>query len=178
MTHPTRRTGIALALLSAILLISGCKESPLWQTDGPIDRHVLIGAWRANVAFKSGPLAGIKDLQFLYAYNHGFTMTESSNYDEAANSSPPAYGVWKWVGGRKYQTKYLFFTTKTPDSTTGAPNAGDWWPAGHGELTEIIQMSKDGRTYRSTIKLDTFDNAGKLVPGSGEGSAAAVRIDF
>ena len=32
----------------------------------------------------------MKGLEFLYAYNAGGTMTESSNYDEAANSSPPS----------------------------------------------------------------------------------------
>ncbi len=33
----------------------------------------------------------MKDLEFLYSYNAGGTMTESSNYDEAAN-----YAVKRW----------------------------------------------------------------------------------
>ncbi|MEO7868303.1 MAG: hypothetical protein ABIU54_11750 [Candidatus Eisenbacteria bacterium] len=175
MAHHDSRTGITLALISAMLLVSGCSSQ---QTDGAINRDSLVGAWRSKIAFKSGPFAAVKDLEFLHAYNVGGTMTESSNYDEAANSSPPAYGVWKLIGERKYQTKYVFFTTKAPDSTNGAPNAGDWWPAGHGELTERIHLSEDGRTYTSSIKLDTFDNAGKLMPGSGEGTGAAERINF
>lgn len=175
MTYLKQRTSITLALLSAVLLITGCTSGP---TDGSIDRGRLVGAWRSKIEFQSGPFAGVKDLEFLHAYNAGGTMTESSNYDEAANSSPPAYGVWKLTGERKYETKYVFFTTKAPDSTAGAPSAGDWWPAGHGELTERIHLSEDGRTYTSSIKLDTFDKAGKLMPGSGEGTGAAERIDF
>jgi len=178
MTHPNRRTGITLALLSAVLLITGCTKGSSPQPVGWIEDSRLTGAWRSKIDFQSGPFTGVKDLEFLYAYNAGGTMTESSNYDEAANSSPPAYGVWKQFGERKYETKYVFFTTKSPDSTSGAPSAGDWWPAGHGVLTEVIQMSEDGRTYKSSIKLDIFDKAGKLLPGSGKGSGAAERITF
>lgn len=173
--HLKQRKSITLTLLSTVLLIIGCTSGP---TDGSINRSKLIGAWRSKIEFQSGPFAGVKDLEFLHVYNGGGTMTESSNYDEAANSSPPAYGVWKTTGERKYETKYVFFTTKTPDSTSGASNALDWWPAGHGELTERIELSEDGRTYKSSIKLDTYDKAGKLMPGSGEGTGAAERIDF
>ena len=34
---------------------------------------MLAGAWRAKVVFRSGPLAEMKDLEFLYAYNAGGT---------------------------------------------------------------------------------------------------------
>jgi hypothetical protein len=36
-------------------------------------------------------------------------LTESSNYDEAANSSPPAYGVWRQLDPRTFETKYVFY---------------------------------------------------------------------
>lgn len=123
-------------------------------------------------------MAGVKDLEFLYAYNAGGTMTESSNYDEAANSSPPAYGVWKQTGPGKFETKYLFYMTRAPEPGDGAPRGSDWWPAGHGELTEIIVLSDDGQTYASTIKLATFDMTGKPIDGGGEGTGSGRRIVF
>jgi hypothetical protein len=156
--------------VAVLLLFTGC-HSGLSSNHAP-----LTGAWRSKIIFRSGPLAGMKDLEFLYAYNEGGTMTESSNYDEAANSSPPAYGVWKATGGRTFETKYVFFTTEQGD---GAPKNRDWWPAGHGVLTEIITVSDDGRTYTSTIRLVTFDTTGKPVPdGGGEGAGSATRIAF
>lgn len=133
---------------------------------------------RSKIIFRSGPLTGVKDLEFLYAYNAGGTMTESSNYDEAANSSPPAYGIWKQIDPRTFETKYLFYTTKAPGPEDGAPSKSDWWPAGHGVLTETITLSDDGKTYVSKIKLATFDKAGAPVAGTGEGRGEGARIAF
>lgn len=121
-------------------------------------------------------MAEMKDLEFLYAYNAGGTMTESSNYDEAANSSPPAYGVWKQIDPGTFETKYVFYTTKAPGPGDGAPNGGDWWPAGHGVLTETITLSDDGQSYRSTIRLATFDRAGTRISGDDEGTGVGTRI--
>jgi hypothetical protein len=176
MKHSLRLT---LLMLSA-LLITGCANAPSSQTTASADRGMLVGAWRAKIVFRTGPLAEMKDLEFLYSYNAGGTMTESSNYDEAANSSPPAYGVWKQLDPRTFETKYVFYTTKTPGPGDGAPNGNDWWPAGHGELTERITLSDDGQTYASTIKLATFDKAGTPIAGagSGEGTGAGSRIVF
>ena len=143
------------------------------RTDG----ITLVGAWRSKIVLRDGTLAGVKDLEFLYSYNAGGTMTESSNYDEAANSSPPAYGIWKKVSPQTFQTKYVFYTTKEPAPGDGAPK-GDWWPAGYGVLTETITMSADGQTYTSTIKLATFDTAGAPAAGGGEGTGTATRIVF
>ncbi len=119
----------------------------------------------------------MKDLEFMYAYNAGGTMTESSNYDEAANSSPPAYGIWKQISPRTFQTNYVFYTTKEPTPGAGSPK-GDWWPAGHGVLTETITLSADGQRYTSTIKLATFDTNGAPVAGAGEGTGTGTRIVF
>ncbi len=123
-------------------------------------------------------MAEMKDLEFLYAYNAGGTMTESSNYDEAANSSPPAYGAWKQTGPRTFATKYVFYTTKAPDPAAGQPSGGDWWPDGHGELTEVITLADDGQTYRSKVTLSQFDKADAPIAGGGEGAGAGTRIAF
>jgi hypothetical protein len=166
-------------MLSAALIATGCRNGLSSQVSVSPDDGGLAGAWRAKIVFRSGPLAGMKDLEFLYAYNAGGTMTESSNYDEAANSSPPAYGVWKQVDARTFETKYLFYTTKAPGPGDGALDSRDWWPSGHGVLTETITLSDDGQTYASTMKLATFDRAGtQISAGGGEGTGVGTRIVF
>lgn len=169
---------LTLLALSVVLIFTGCRNDPSSQTGAATDSSMLVGAWRSKIVFRSGALAEMKDLEFLYSYNAGGTMTESSNYDEAANSSPPAYGVWKQTGARRFETKYVFYTTKAPDPGAGAPNSSDWWPSGHGVLTETIALSDDGKTYVSTIKLALFDKAGMPIEGGGEGTGAGTQIAF
>ncbi len=164
-------------LFAAAMIISGCTKAPSTQV-GATERGELAGARRSKITFQSGALAEMKDLEFLYSYNAGGTMTESSNYDEAANSSPPAYGIWKRIDPQTFETKYVFYTTRAPNPADGAVNGSDWWPAGHGVLTETITLSNDGRTYASSIKLDTFDSAGAPIAGGGTGTGAGTRIVF
>src|SRR6188768_4072718 len=73
----------------------------------------LVGAWRGSVQFTTGAFAMTKDLEFMYAFNAGGTMTESSNYD-GAPPVPPAYGVWRRVGKQKFEAKYAYYWTKPP----------------------------------------------------------------
>ncbi len=171
-----QRVLVTALMLAIVLTIAGCANGRS-SRNGSVDRDALVGAWRSTIVFQNGPLAEMKGLEFLYAYNAGGTMTESSNYDEAANSSPPAYGVWKQTDPRTFETKYVFYTTKAPGPEDGAPNSSDWWPAGHGVLTEMITLSDDGQTYTSTITLATYDRAGAST-GGGEGSGTGTRIVF
>lgn len=172
-----RIVSLALLTVSVAFLDVACSQSTSTQVVAQ-KPEALVGAWRAKVTFSKGALAEMKDLEFLYAYNAGGTMTESSNYDEAANSSPPAYGVWKQIDARHFQTKYVFFTTQSSATAAGAVKGSDWWPAGHGELTETITLSEDGRTYASTIMLAIFDKTGKPIDGGGEGNGVGTRIGF
>ena len=105
-------------------------------------------------------------------------MTESSNYDEAANSSPPAYGVWRKVGPQKFETRYVFFQTRAPLPTDGPESSGGWLPAGHGVITESITLSGNGSSYTSTIRYAAFDKTGKPMEGGGDGTVEATRIAF
>ena len=82
------RTRAVLAVLTVLLLTAGCTANP------PGQQAPVVGAWRSKVQFETGALAGIKDLEFLYVFNAGGTLTESSNYD-GAPPVPPAYGVWR-----------------------------------------------------------------------------------
>lgn len=72
---------------ATVLLATACAA--------PADRKSpLVGAWRSSLQFESGAFAAIKDLEFMYVFNEGGTMMESSNYD-GAPPVPPAYGVWQ-----------------------------------------------------------------------------------
>jgi hypothetical protein len=163
-------------LLAAALALAGCSKAPSPQPSVAAETPALVGAWRAKVRFVGGPLAEMKGLEFLYAYNAGGTMTESSNYDEAENSSPPAYGAWKQRDARTFETRYVFFTTQVPGPGDGSKGNRDWWPAGHGELTEVITLADDGQTYTSTITLSLFDRADAAIAGGGTGTGAGARI--
>lgn len=137
----------------------------------------LVGAWRGQVQFTTGAFAETKDLEFMYVFTSGGTMTESSNYD-AAPPVPPAYGVWKKVGVRKYEAKYQFFQSKAASSADELIKGGGWAPDGHGTLSQRITLSADGRSFESSITLELFDKGGKAIAGGGEASASGKRIAF
>jgi hypothetical protein len=143
----------------------------------PRSSDVLTGAWRASVRFNSGALAATKDLEFMYAFAAGGTLTESSNYD-AAPPVPPAYGVWRKVGPRRYEARYQFYQSKALSSADELVKGGGWAPDGYGILTQRITLSKDGQSFDSTITLELFDSHGKVVDGGGRGSAAGQRMGF
>jgi len=65
---------------------------------------------RSSVQFTSGPFAEVNDLEFMYVFNAGGTLTESSNYD-GAPPVPPAYGVWHSIGPNEFEARYEYFTT-------------------------------------------------------------------
>jgi hypothetical protein len=137
----------------------------------------LVGAWRGQVQFTTGAFAETKDLEFMYVFNSGGTMTESSNYD-AAPPVPPAYGVWKKVGVRKYEAKYQFFQSKAASSADELIKGGGWAPDGHGTLSQRIALSADGNSFDSSITLELFDKGGKTIACGGEANAKGRRIGF
>ena len=107
---------VVLVLLVAVMLgaVIRSAPAPLAASDpGAVAAPELQGEWRAQLQFSSGAFASIKDLEFMYSFNQGGTMTESSNYD-ASPPVPPAYGIWRKVGGREYEAKYEFYVTKPP----------------------------------------------------------------
>lgn len=169
------------ALLSIAIVLTGCSpsssaESPQTETKSSAP-SALIGAWESNVRFTSGAFASMKDLRFLYVFNAGGTMTESSNYD-GAPPVPPAYGVWREVGPSKFEAKYIFYQTSPPAAFKDIAGGGGWLPAGHGVLTETFTLGADGNSFDSKIKWDSFDMAGKPSPGGGEGTTHGTRITF
>ena len=83
-------------------------------------------------------------------------MTESSNYDEAANSSPPAYGVWRQVGRGTFWTKYVFYTTKAPEPRR--------WRANQQRLVARRARSPDGNHHAICRRPDVclHDQVGNI----------------
>lgn len=152
----------------AALLLAACDTSERVQP--------LVGAWRSSVQFESGAFAGINDLEFMYVFNAGGTLTESSNYD-GAPPVPPAYGVWRAIGTNAFEAKYEYFSTAPsppPDFMKGA----GWLPAGRGVFIEAITLAPDGESFVSTIRYEAFDASGKPAEGAGKARGRGARIQF
>ena len=137
----------------------------------------LGGEWRAKLQFSSGAFAPIKDLEFMYVFNLGGTMTESSNYD-AVPPVPPAYGVWRKTGPRSFEAKYTFFQSKSVANSQELMKSGGWGPGGYGIIRQSFTLSGDGNSFSSKISVDMFDAAGKPIGGKSPGTASGSRIRF
>jgi hypothetical protein len=159
-------------LVLVFATLAGCARAP-----EPATSPALVGAWRSSVQFSSGALAPVKNLEFLYVFNAGGTMTESSNYD-ATPPVPPAYGEWRQVGAGRFEAKYTFFTTGPLTDVKSLATGGGWLPSGSGVLTEQIRLAADGRSYEAKMTLAMFDTAGKPVAGGGEATVHAKRVGF
>lgn len=166
MRIPRRLAPFLLAV--APLLVTGCASEPASSTP------VLTGAWRSSVQFKNGAFAEIRNLEFLYVFNAGGTMTESSNYD-AAPPVAPAYGAWQATGPNQFEAHYEFFVT-IPTPPEAFQKGGGWLPAGRGVFTERITVADDGRSFTSTIAYEPFDARGNPAEGGGEATGRGTRI--
>ncbi len=159
---------LPLYLLSVVIM--GCSPAPARQEAPP----PIVGAWRSSLQFADGAFAGIKDLEFMYVFNQGGTLTESSNYD-GAPPVPPAYGAWRAISATEFEAKYEFYVT-TPAPPDAFKTGAGWLPAGRGIFTERITLGADGKTFTSTITYEAFDTRGQAVAGGGTATGRAVRI--
>lgn len=137
----------------------------------------LVGAWKGKVQFNTGVYAEIKDFEFMYVFNAGGTMTESSNYD-GVPPTPPAYGIWKKKGDKQYETRYEFYWNKVPDTFEELTKVGGFPNTGHGVLLEKITLSEDGKSYSSKINFNLFEKNGKQTIFNNEGTVEAKRMEF
>lgn len=168
--HTLKLLGSTAVLLTAFWL-TGC------QTVRSAGEAGLTGAWRGKVQFMTGAYAAVKDLELIYVFNAGGTMTESSNYD-ASPPVAPAYGVWRKVGARQFEAKYEYYWTKAPANFDEIIKGGGWSPGGRGVLTQTFTLSEDGNTFESTIKYEVFDQQGKPTEGVSEATGQGLRIKF
>jgi hypothetical protein len=137
----------------------------------------LVGQWRARLDFEDGDFAAVGDLEFMYVFNAGGTLTESSNYD-AAPPVPPAYGIWRRTGPDRFEAKYEFYPTKPPGGLDELTSGGGWLVAGRGVFTETMTVAAGGDTFTSTILYEAFDAAGNPVAGGGTAVGRGVRLRF
>ena len=163
---------VRIRLLIAALVTLTAAACDRGQWGAP---DALVGAWRGDVQFESGALAAIEDLEFMYVFNVGGTMTESSNYD-GAPPVPPAYGVWRRLEPRRFEATYLYYWTLPPASVEEITKGNGWTPGGHGVLSQEITLSPDGDSFESTIRLQLFDKSGSLVEPESVATAKASRI--
>ena len=162
---------VAIVVLSlAMTPIRATAQTPKASDD-------LVGAWRGKVTLTSGVFATLKDLHYMYVFNAGGTMTESSNYD-GVPPVPPAYGVWRRTGPRAFEAKYQWFQSKSVSSSDELMKSGGWLPDGHGSIRQTITVSADGNSFTSKITVELFDKAGKPIAGGGSGTAVGERIRF
>ena len=177
------RTRSSVSLVLSALLGAGCQPQPqpaaaasdtaaaATAADG------FVGEWRAQLQFTTGAFAPIKDLEFMYVFNQGGTMTESSNYD-ASPPVPPAYGIWRKTGDRQYELKYEFYVTKAPAKFDEIAKGGGWAPAGRGVFVEQVTVAEDGQSFTSKIKYDQFGTDGKPAEGGGEATGKGIKLAF
>lgn len=137
----------------------------------------LVGQWRARLEFEDGDFAAVEDLEFMYVFNAGGTLTESSNYD-AAPPVPPAYGIWRRTGPDRFEAKYEFYPTSAPGGLDEIISGGGWLVAGRGVFTEAITVAAGGDTFTSTILYEAFAVDGSPVEGGGKATGRGVRLRF
>jgi hypothetical protein len=137
----------------------------------------LVGQWRARLEFEDGDFAAFGDLEFMYVFNAGGTLTESSNYD-AAPPVPPAYGIWRRTGPDRFEAKYEFYPTSAPGGLDEITSGGGWLVAGRGVFTEAITVAAGGDTFTSAILHEAFDVDGNPVEGGGKATGRGVRLRF
>jgi hypothetical protein len=153
------------------------EQAPSSQGGGGPDALDLVGQWRARLQFRSGELAAVDDLELMYVFNAGGSMTESSHYD-AAPPVPPAYGIWRRIGADRFEAKYELYPTSAPTGLEAITKRSGWLPAGRGVFSETITVAADGATFTSTIRCEAFDEAGKPVEGGGDATGRGVRLRF
>lgn len=159
-------------IIAALFCVAGC--TPRAPEAAPAG---VVGAWRAKLQFNSGAFAAIRNLEFMYVFNAGGTMTESSNYD-GAPPVPPAYGVWRATGPQQFEAKYAFYITQAPKRFEDITSGGGWMPNGHGVFMERITLAADGQSFQSSISYQVFDSLGAPATGGGEATGSGVRIAF
>jgi hypothetical protein len=169
------RALLLAAAATGLLVACNKAAAPTSSPAGEVD--ALVGAWRSRLQVNSGAFAGMQGLEFMYVFNFGGSMTESSNYD-AAPPVQPAYGAWRKSGPREFEARYEFYNTKPPAAFGEIVKGGGWTPDGYGLFIEKIKLSDDGRTFTSSMTYTMYDNAGKPTDASGAATGSGTRIGF
>jgi hypothetical protein len=165
---------LCILVAATVIPVGGCSEAVSSAPPQSADPVPLVGAWRTKVQFSAGALSDLHDLEFMYSFNAGGTLTQSSNYD-GTPPVPPGYGLWRQTGPRTFELRYAFYA---PAKFVKSGRSAAWVPSGRGLYTETLQMSSDTKSYHSRIVYDLVDPNGKPLPGGGEGEASGSRTTF
>jgi hypothetical protein len=166
-----------LLLTCSAIALSACDRAVTTLPAKSGEADALVGAWRSRLQVNTGAFAGMQGLEFMYAFNLGGTMTESSNYD-AAPPVQPAYGVWRKTAAREFEARYEFYNTKPPAAFGEIVKGGGWSPDGYGLFVEKIVLSEDGQSFSSSMTYTMFDNSGKPTDAGGGATGTGTRIGF
>ena len=164
-----------LLVAATTLCTGGCSRAFPSSGSESTEPPVLVGAWRTKVQFKGGILSDLHDLEFMYAFNVGGTLTQSSNYD-GTPPVPPGYGVWRQTGPRRFELKYAFYAPAR--FVKAGRRRAAWVPGGRGLYSETLEISPDAKSYTSHIMYELVNPAGAPIPGGGEGEAVGARTSF
>jgi hypothetical protein len=172
-----KRMHALLLVTGSVVALSACDRAvtPAPSKAGEVD--VLVGAWRSHLQVNNGAFAGMQGLEFMYVFNLGGTMTESSNYD-ASPPVQPAYGVWRKTAARQFEARYEFYNTRPPAAFGEIVKGGGWVPDGYGLFVEKIVLAEDGQSFTSSMTYTMFDNTGKRTDAGGGATGTATRIGF
>jgi hypothetical protein len=170
-----KKQSIISLLLLTTLLTTGCVEKS--STNEQSKENSIVGGWKGKIQFKTGSFTSVKDLEFMYVFNEGGTLTESSNYD-GAPPVPPAYGIWRKTGEKEFEARYEFYWTKVPQSFEELIKSSGFVPSGYGILHEKITLSEDGKSFKSTITYNGFDQAGNPTESGTVAETEIKRMEF
>ena len=165
---------IHLLVVATPLCLGSCSGAFSAPGSESTELPPLTGAWRTRVQFSGGALADLHDLEFMYSFNAGGTLTQSSNYD-GTPPVPPAYGVWRQTGARRFELKYAFYA---PAKFVKHGRTAAWVPSGRGLYRETLELSPDAKTYSSHITYEFVGPSGAPIAGGGEGEAKGDRTSF
>lgn len=156
-----------IATLSVITLCTSLSLSAQPERDArfaPL-RRTLVGTWRVAITprvCQSG--AAIREpFPAMATFSFGGTMTTADSALNPAQRSA-GHGVWRHENSREYRAvaeAFLF-------------NAGGTW-VGIQRLTQTIELSDDGNSFRATVAATFLDAAGN-VTGSGCATTVGQRL--
>jgi hypothetical protein len=143
------------------------------------------------------PIAGLYDVTLTATdgsvVDHGYSVWHADG-TEILNSGRPAgdtnfcLGTWAQTGVRTYTLNHFTLSwfqsvSATPDPGT-PPLPGLYYVnnifAGPGNISEIVTLAKDGKSFSGTFTITQYDTSGNVVPGfpiSGNVSATRLTTD-
>lgn len=157
-----RRSSLSIMLL-ALLAGSASAHGP---GQGGAAAQRLVGAWRVDVAI--GPCSLPEPAAFFSAYNTFHTGGTLSDFNWISPGfRAPGHGVWRHVGGRRYESRFQFFRYDLPAPATAS---------GIQDVRVLISLDRDGNGYTGEVNAQQADLDGNPVGPPLCGEAVGTRL--